>query len=41
MNNCEMQKSFKIKEIMKKSQIITILIINLHVYEELNCLISD
>jgi nitrate reductase NapE component len=36
-----MQKSLKMKEIAKRSEIITILFIDLHVYEELNCLIND
>ncbi len=41
MNNCEMQKNLKMKKIMKKSEFITILLINLQVYEKLNCLIND
>ncbi len=41
MNNWKMQKSLKMKEIAKKSKIITILFINLRVYEELNCLMND
>jgi hypothetical protein len=41
MNSWEMQRSLKMKEIAKRSEIITILFINLRVYEELNCLMSD
>ncbi len=36
-----MQRSLKMKEIAKRSEITTILFINLRVYEELNCLMSD
>jgi hypothetical protein len=32
-----MQKSLKMKEIAKRSEITTILFIDLRVYEELNC----
>ncbi len=31
----------KMKKIMKRNEIITIIFINSHVYEELNCLIND
>jgi oligoribonuclease NrnB/cAMP/cGMP phosphodiesterase (DHH superfamily) len=41
MNNWKMQRNLKMKKIAKKSEIITILFINLRVYEELNCLMSD
>jgi nitrate reductase NapE component len=41
MKNCKMRRSMKMKEIMKKNEIITILFINLHVYEKLNCLMND
>jgi oligoribonuclease NrnB/cAMP/cGMP phosphodiesterase (DHH superfamily) len=41
MNSWKMQKSLKMKKIAKRSEIITILFINLHVYEKLNCLIND
>jgi hypothetical protein len=41
MNNFKMRKNMKMKEIMKRSEIITILFINLRVYEKLNCLMSD
>ncbi len=36
-----MQRSLKMKEIAKRSEITTILLIILRVYEELNCLMSD
>jgi hypothetical protein len=35
------KRSLKMKEITKKNEIFTILLINLHVYEELNCLMND
>jgi hypothetical protein len=41
MNNFKMRRSMKMKKIMKKSEITAILFINLRVYEELNCLMSD
>jgi hypothetical protein len=41
MNNCEMQRNLKMKEITKKSEIITILLIDLRVYEEFNYLMND
>jgi hypothetical protein len=41
MNNFKMRRSMKMKKIMKRSEIIAILFINLRVYEELNCLMSD
>jgi hypothetical protein len=34
-------KKYENERIIKKSEIITILFINLHVYEEFNCLMSD
>jgi hypothetical protein len=36
-----MQRSLKMKEIAKKNEITTILLINLRVYEKLNCLMND
>jgi hypothetical protein len=36
-----MQRSSKMKEIMKKMENFTILFINQHVYEKLNCLTSN
>jgi hypothetical protein len=36
-----MRKKMKMKEIIKKNKIFTILFIDLHVYEKLNCLMSD
>jgi hypothetical protein len=36
-----MQKSLNMKKIAKKNEIITILFINLHVYEKLNCLMNN
>ncbi len=41
MNSWKMQNSLKIKKIMKKNEIITILFINLHVYKKFNDLMSD
>jgi nitrate reductase NapE component len=41
MNSWKMQKSLKMKEIAKRSEIITILFINLHVYKKLKCLMND
>jgi hypothetical protein len=41
MNSWKMQKNLKMKEIAKRRKIITILFIDLRVYEELNCLIND
>jgi hypothetical protein len=41
MNNFKMRRSMKMKKIMKRSEIIAILFINLRVYEELNCLMND
>jgi hypothetical protein len=34
-------KKLKMKKIAKKNEIITILFINLRVYEEFNCLMND
>jgi hypothetical protein len=41
MNSFKMRKNMKMKKIMKKNEIITILFINLRVYEKLNCLMND
>jgi hypothetical protein len=41
MNSFKMRRSMKMKEIMKRSEITAILFIDLRVYEELNCLMSD
>jgi hypothetical protein len=36
-----MQKNLKMKKIIKKNKIFTILFINLHVYEKVNYLLND
>jgi hypothetical protein len=41
MNNCEMQWSLKMKEITKRSENFTLLFIDQHVYEKLNCLMNN
>ncbi len=40
MNNFK-RKAWKWKKITKRNEIITILFINLQVYEEFNCLMND
>ncbi len=41
MNNFKMRRSMKIKKIMKRNEITAILLVNLRVYEKLNCLMNN